>query len=137
MAWDIPGAVKGITALAGKFITDKDAKVAFDHAVKMAAMDGSLQRDLQQISVNLQDSKSDHLIQYGWRPFIGWVCGAALAYSFILKPFIDWIAFMNGYDLAGMPDLDMTQLSVVLMSLLGLGVARTTEKIAKTKNGKS
>jgi len=27
----------------------------------------------------------------GWRPFIGWVCGVALAYNFVIRDLLIWL----------------------------------------------
>jgi hypothetical protein len=59
---------------------------------------------------------------------VGWVCGISLMYHFILAPLIQF-----GFALAGhqqdLPQFDFTQLSTVLMGMLGLGGLRTFEKM--------
>jgi hypothetical protein len=70
----------------------------------------------------------------GWRPFIGWVCGAAFAYSFLIQPFfafISWAAFAYSGEelpLSTLPVLDLAMMMPVLMGMLGLGGLRTFEK---------
>ncbi len=36
---------------------------------------------LRQMDLNLQEAKHKSVFVAGWRPFIGWVCGCALAYG--------------------------------------------------------
>lgn len=65
----------------------------------------------------------------GWRPFIGWVCGIALAYSFILRDVIMWLMALMGLSIP-MPLLNIDALTTLLYALLGLGGLRTYEKIS-------
>jgi hypothetical protein len=84
--------------------------------------------DAQQAAIDQQEAASPNLFIAGWRPFIGWVCGVAFAYHFILQPLITYVAALNGHKV-DLPVFDMQQLSTVLMGMLGLGGLRTVEKI--------
>jgi|TARA_B100000902_G_scaffold394767_1_gene451783 hypothetical protein len=61
----------------------------------------------------------------GWRPFIGWVCGVALAYNFVIRDLFIWITKTTDAP----PALQMEHLMTVLLGMLGLGGLRTFEKI--------
>jgi len=61
----------------------------------------------------------------GWRPFIGWVCGMALAYNFVIRDLFIWITKTTDAP----PALQMEHLMTVLLGMLGLGGLRTFEKI--------
>lgn len=61
----------------------------------------------------------------GWRPFIGWVCGVALAYNFVIRDLFIWITKTADAP----PALQMEHLMTVLLGMLGLGGLRTFEKI--------
>lgn len=89
---------------------------------------------LQQIAVNLEEAKSEIWWKAGWRPFIGWVCGLAFAYNYVLMPFLVWATQLFMEKAPGMPLLDMSELTTLLFGMLGLGAMRTFEKV-KT-NGK-
>ena len=66
----------------------------------------------------------------GWRPFIGWVCGVALAYNFVIRDLFIWITKTADAP----PALQMEHLMTVLLGMLGLGGLRTFEKVKdKTK----
>jgi hypothetical protein len=84
--------------------------------------------DQQQADINKQEAASPELFIAGWRPFIGWVCGAAFAYHFIAQPLLAFILANTGRAVA-LPSFDMDTLTTVLMGLLGLGSLRTIEKI--------
>ncbi len=85
--------------------------------------------ELAQIAVDQEEAKNENLFVSGWRPFIGWVCGMAFAYHFILLPILETIASAMGYKVV-MPVFDMAELSTVLMGMLGLGSLRTVEKMS-------
>ena len=65
----------------------------------------------------------------GWRPFIGWVCGAALAYNFIVRELLIWAMAMSGKNILPPPALQLEVLTTILYALLGLGGLRTFEKL--------
>ncbi len=81
-----------------------------------------------QLEVNKAEAGSSSTFVAGWRPFIGWVCGAACAWNWIGLPVVK--AFLPA--LAGVQiDLapaDLTEMLPVLMGMLGLGALRTYEK---------
>jgi hypothetical protein len=81
-----------------------------------------------QLAVNQVEAGSDSLFVAGWRPFIGWTCGAAFAYKFVLAPFIVLGLTAAGHPIS-LPVLDFTEMSTILLGMLGLGGMRTIEKI--------
>ena len=86
-----------------------------------------------QTDINLEEAKHPNIFVSGWRPFIGWVCGAALAYNFIANPLLIWALTL--YQITEMPpQLDTSTLMALVSSLLGLGGFRTFEKF-KNVNG--
>lgn len=90
-----------------------------------------MQVTLAQIEVNKAEATSQHWFVAGWRPFIGWVCGTALAYHFILQPLLAFFFSAAGHPVA-LPVFDMDQLMTILLGMLGLGTMRTFEKINRT-----
>ena len=64
----------------------------------------------------------------GWRPFVGWTCGVALAYHFVLSPILGFILVLTGVE-TPMPEFEFSQLSTILMGMLGLGGLRSYEKM--------
>jgi len=86
------------------------------------------QTDVAQLEVNKVEAKSKNLFVSGWRPFIGWTCGVAFCYHFILQPFMAFLLANWGYAVV-LPAFDMDVLNTVLMGMLGLGTMRSFEKI--------
>lgn len=82
-----------------------------------------------QMEINLAEAKSGSRFVAGWRPFIGWVCGLALVWNYLLHPLVVWgFAIWGNLDKAP-PSLDMSQLMPVLLGILGLGAYRSYEKM--------
>lgn len=84
-----------------------------------------------QISINIEEAKSEHLFVSGWRPAVGWVGAAGFAYSVILEPFARFISQV-GFGYTGLfPVIDTSLTLQILLGLLGLGAFRSYDK----KNG--
>lgn len=81
-----------------------------------------------QLEINKAEAQHKSLFVAGWRPGIGWICGIALGWNFVLQPIMVWIAFTAGYDLTAAPQLDTSELTTILLGMLGLGGLRTYEK---------
>lgn len=83
---------------------------------------------MKQVELNTMEAAHASIFVAGWRPFIGWVGGVALAWQFILRPIITWIAVVAGYD-GTLPDLgDAGELMSLVMAMLGVGAMRSFDK---------
>ena len=82
-----------------------------------------------QLDVNKEEAKNPSVFVSGWRPFIGWVCGTALGYTFIGYPFLIWFtaAFHPGFVPPKLGNDGM--LYELLFGMLGMGGLRTFEKV--------
>jgi hypothetical protein len=87
-----------------------------------------MQADTSQIEVNREEAKSSSLFIAGWRPFIGWICGFAIAYQYVLVPIAMWVAFLVGKPLAKPPTLDGSLWELVF-GMLGMGALRSFDKL--------
>ena len=83
--------------------------------------------ELIQIQTKINELEAQHRSVFvaGWRPFIGWICGIALAYNFVIRDLFIWFAQPDEIP----PALAMDHLMTVLLGMLGLGGLRTYEKI--------
>jgi hypothetical protein len=117
-----------VTGLLDKFVEDKDQKAALAHDLATMAERHAQELAVAQIEVNKAEASSGSLFKGGWRPFIGWVCGGAFAYHFVLQPVIVFGVLAAGIDLPPLPEFDMASLMTVMMGMLGLGGLRTYEK---------
>ena len=80
-----------------------------------------------QIDINKIEAAHNSLFVAGWRPFIGWVCGVAVAYAFIGQPLIEWGVALSGYDIIT-PEIDSNTLYQLVLAMLGMATLRTYEK---------
>lgn len=83
--------------------------------------------ELISIQTKINEIEAQHRTVFvaGWRPFIGWVCGIALAYNFVIRDLFVWALQPETVP----PALQMEQLMTVLLGMLGLGGLRTYEKL--------
>lgn len=95
---------------------------------ELAQLDADVKLATGQLDINKQEAASASLFVAGWRPFIGWTCGAAFAFKFIVAPLLAFGFAAAGHAVA-LPVLDFTEMSTVLLGMLGLGGLRTVEKV--------
>lgn len=117
-----------VTGLLDKVVEDKDAKNALAHEIATLAEKQAHQAALAQVEVNKAEAQHKSIFVAGWRPFIGWSCGFAMAYHFIVAPLILFGVGIYGAEIPELPAFDMDSLMTVLLGMLGLGGLRTYEK---------
>ena len=89
---------------------------------------GDLSVALAQSKVNEISAASPSIFVAGARPFIMWICGAALLYASLLEPLLRFVATVClGYE-GAFPVIDTDITQHALMGMLGLGTMRTFEK---------
>jgi hypothetical protein len=117
------GAIDAVGNVLDRLFTSDDERLTREEALTRLAQ----APHLAQIELNKIEAAHASVFVAGWRPFIGWVCGAALAWHFIGYDFFTWLALAAG--LPPPPVLAGTQeLISVVVALLGLGLLRTVEK---------
>jgi hypothetical protein len=124
----IQALIGPVTGLLDKFVEDKDAKNAMAHEIATMAEKAAHEAAMAQVEVNKAEAQHRSIFVAGWRPFIGWVCGIALAYHFVLAPFIVFGVAWFGAEIPELPAFDMDSLMTVLLGMLGLGGMRSFEK---------
>jgi hypothetical protein len=115
-------------SLLEKVIPDKKQREKLAHELATMAERHAHETALAQIEVNRTEAASSSIFKGGWRPFLGWVCGGAFAYHFVLQPVIVFLIVAFGGDLPELPRFEMEALMTVLFGMLGLGGLRTFEK---------
>ena len=102
----------------------------------LAFLDADVQLLTGQLEINKMEAQHGGWYKGGWRPAVGWICAFALAYKFIIQPFmiaiVQIIAYIMGaeelFPLEYLPVIEWSELSVVLLGMLGIGGMRTYEK---------
>lgn len=103
------------------------ALAELQQAGEFKLIDAELQARQMQADVNKQEAASSDPFTSRWRPCVGYVCAAGLAYASILEPMIRVLAPMLGHS-GPLPAVDTTLTMQLLFGLLGLGGFRTYEK---------
>lgn len=85
-----------------------------------------------QLAINQAEAANENLFVSGWRPFIGWTCGSAYAYAYVFQPFLSFIFSASGHPV-DLPEIGLSELSPILLGMLGLGTMRTVEKVKQMK----
>ena len=124
----IEALIGPVTGLLDKFVEDKDQKARLAHEIATMAEKYAHESALAQVATNREEAKHKNVFVAGWRPFIGWTCGVALAWHFVLAPLVLFIAGWSGVQLPTLPEFDMDSLMTVLLGMLGLGGLRSWEK---------
>ena len=118
--------IKPVSDILDKFVADKDLKLKLSHELEKEIV--SLNR--AQIELNKVEASHENVFVSGWRPFIGWACGIALVYHVLVEPIIQYILIISGADFRT-PEFDFSQLSTIVMAMLGMSSLRTYEKTKK------
>jgi hypothetical protein len=108
-----------------KFVQDKDLKEKLSNDIQKEL----ISLDKAQIALNAEEAKNGNWFVSSWRPCIGYVCGFSLCTHYIILPIATWLAVVNGADLKlEALEFDFSQLTTILLSLLGMSSLRTFEK---------
>jgi len=125
----IGAVLPSVMEVAGRFLPeDKEKRAAAEREIEAQLTLHLAKIDLAQLDINKTEAAHRSVFVSGWRPMIGWTCGAAMALNFIVFPLASFVLAQTGH-LVELPSLDMAQMMPVLMGLLGLGGLRTVEKI--------
>jgi len=137
---DIGGVFTSIReAITGEKIKDP-AKMA---EIRLQLQQLESMANQGQISINKVEAAHKSLFVAGWRPFIGWVCGVAVAYAFVLQPIIEWVVVLAGFEVSHytvvadkvvwsegirLPIIESDRLLELVLAMLGMATLRTYEK---------
>lgn len=114
-------------ALDGLFTSDEerlDKKVLLERLRQKPA--------LAQVALNTAEAGHRTIFVAGWRPYIGWVCGTAIAYEFLFRHLIAWgvgiYAQVSGIPIEAPPEVATEALLELVLAMLGMAGLRSIEK---------
>jgi hypothetical protein len=154
----IGSIIEGVGKIADDLITSDEERLQI--ALKERAMDVGLMQG--QIEVNKAEAQHKSMFVAGWRPFIGWVGGLALAYQFLLYPLMVWAwSALQAYDIIPChlqpelisasiegakqaialdqcsfkppPTFNASELFAIVTGMLGIGGMRSFDKLKGTQ----
>ena len=117
------GALKTISKVIDDLHTSDEEKL--DKKILMQRLQQKLAE--KQLDVNAKEAGHRSIFVSGWRPFIGWCGGFALAFEFILSPGIEWYSKFAGLNLIA-PEIQTGPLLAIVTSMLGVASLRSFEK---------
>ena len=123
----LPSLLPVVGDVLDRFFPNKEerAKAEREIEAKLTAHLASI--DLAQLKVNKQEASHRSLLVAGWRPFVGWTCGLALFYTYLVQPMATFVLAQTGH-LIQLPPVDLSAMMPVLLGMLGLGGLRSFEK---------
>ena len=127
----IPALVTTLLPLLGgvidKVIPDRAAAEKAKLEMQSKLLDAATTGALAQIEVNKTEAGHQSVFVAGWRPAIGWICAAALAYSYMIVPLVGFTLTLMGQPVPRWPVLD-GNLWELMFGMLGLGALRSYDK---------
>jgi hypothetical protein len=93
-------------------------------------MDLVSKQNIAQTEVNKVEASSGAFFQSGWRPAIGWIGVAALAYKFVIYPLLLWMP-----NIAPPNPIDSDILFSMVTGMLGIAGMRSFDKLKQTNTG--
>ena len=127
----IPALVTTLLPLLGgvidKVIPDRAAAEKAKLEMQAKLLDAATTGALAQIEVNKTEAGHQSVFVAGWRPAIGWICAAALAYSYMIVPLVGFTLTLMGQPVPRWPVLD-GNLWELMFGMLGLGALRSYDK---------
>jgi len=127
----IDNLIGPVAGILERVIPDKSQAAKLAHEIATMSDKMAHEQVLAQLEVNKAEAASGSLFKGGWRPSIGWICGLALFWSFILQPFLVFFLLVFGVDLPPLPEVGTADLMPILLGMLGLGGLRSYEKVQK------
>ena len=110
-----------VSGLLDKFVEDKDQKNALAHEIATMSEKHAQQIALQQIEVLKLDAKGNWF-QSSWRPLAGYTCVLGRMVNFLVAP------IAAGFGVV-IPQADAGVMMPLLLGMLGLGGARSYERV--------
>ena len=132
---NIGGILEGAADLIDIFYDSDEEKAEAKLKLIKLQQDGKLKEFeakqkvmLAQMEVNKVEASHKSIFVAGWRPFVGWVCGFGVLYSFIVHPLIEWACVIFKLEIVA-PKLETAILINLLLGMLGMAGVRAYEKI--------
>ncbi|MCG7945847.1 MAG: holin family protein [Candidatus Thiodiazotropha taylori] len=127
MILDIPGLVRDTLNGADELFTSDEERGRLELAVLRVLN----QPHILQAMTNIEEAKHPSIFVAGWRPALGWLCVVLLTYAWIGRDILIVMLLLGErYEIVSyLPEIDFAQLMTLVLALLGLGAARTYERV--------
>ena len=78
----------GVGKVAERFLDGKASEAELDAEADSQELSAEVRIALAQIKLNTQEAAHSSIFVAGWRPFVGWTCAFALAFNFLVFPWV-------------------------------------------------
>lgn len=124
----LPTLLPALTDVLDRVIPDQAAAAKAKLEMEARLLEAATAQASQQTEINKIEAGHQSIFVSGWRPYIGWVCGMAIAWAFLVAPMLSWLLPVMGV-VAAVPPLQTEFLLELVFAMLGLGGLRTFEKL--------
>ncbi len=124
----VTALLPALGTLIDRLIPDRAAAEKAKAEMEQQLVTAANQAALAQVEVNKIEAAHSSVFVAGWRPSIGWVCAAGLAWAFVLAPIASWALVVLGIK-AELPAIHTDYLLELVLAMLGIGGLRTFEKL--------
>jgi len=124
----LPTLLPALTEVLDRVIPDQAAAAKAKLEMEAKLLEAATAQASQQTEINKIEAQHASIFVSGWRPYIGWVCGMAIAWAFLIAPMLSWLLPLTGV-VAVVPPLQTEFLLELVFAMLGLGGLRTFEKL--------
>ncbi len=124
----VTALLPALGTLIDRLIPDRAAAERAKAEMEQQLVTAANQAALAQVEVNKIEAAHSSVFVAGWRPSIGWVCAAGLAWAFVLAPIASWALVVLGIK-AELPAIHTDYLLELVLAMLGIGGLRTFEKL--------
>jgi hypothetical protein len=124
----VPTLLPALGTLIDRLIPDRAAAEKAKAEMEQQLVTAANAAAMAQVEVNKIEAAHSSVFVAGWRPSIGWVCAAGLAWAFVLAPIASWALVVLGIK-AELPAIHTDYLLELVLAMLGIGGLRTFEKL--------
>jgi roadblock/LC7 domain-containing protein len=124
----VTALLPALGTLVDRLIPDKAAAEKAKAEMEAELIRAGNEAALAQVEVNKIEAGHSSVFVAGWRPSIGWVCAAGLAWAFVVAPIASWALTVLGIK-AELPAIQFDHLFELVLAMLGIGGLRTFEKL--------
>jgi len=110
----IGSIVEGVGKIADDLFTSDEEEL------KIKLQEKSIDAELVkgQLTINTAEAQHKSIFIAGWRPFIGWIGGIALAYQFVLYPLLIWMfSLFQAYEILPCHLIELESVKAIASSL--------------------
>lgn len=135
----LPSITDTVRILVDRFVPDPAQRAQAEQelarimsAREQAVAEMMTKQNEAQSQINLAEATGNDKFSSRGRPFIMWVCGLSMAWSYLVAPILTWIGGIVGvifnFPFPVPPTVPMGEIWPVLFGLLGIGAMRTYER---------